>query len=714
MLYEARGPGAEDLRRAAAQLGVRLPSALAPFARLAFNYRWSWARGGPDLFESIDAHRWQVCHHNPVRLLQEAPLTSLERAAADTTLCARARELEALIAAELAAPPAGNRPPDRPVAFFCAEYGVHGSLPIYAGGLGVLAGDLLKAASDRRLPLVAIGLLYREGYFRQRIDVSGYQQEYWVATDPERLPAALVTRGDGQPLCVAVPVRGVEVWAQIWRVDVGRVPLYLLDSDRPENRRIDRWITARLYVGDLDMRLAQYALLGRGGVRALRALGIEPGVLHLNEGHAGLAALELAAREVAAGRSFAQALEAVRSRTVFTTHTPVPAGNETYAPEVLIRAHPDLAEKLGVGWEELLRLGRDDPEQADAPIGMTQFALRVSRSTNAVSRRHGETARAMWQRTFGAERADDVPISHVTNGVHVGTWMAPAMRELLERHLGEGWERRSADPATWEKLDAIPDAAFWEARRRLRARVVESVRDRATQDRLARGEPLPYVELAARAFDPERLTIGFARRLATYKRLYLLMRDLPRALRLLGGPRPVQILLAGKAHPKDEEAKRIVQVLFRAKGQGYVGERIAYLHDYDMELAHELVAGCDLWLNFPRPPLEASGTSGMKVALNGGLNLSVLDGWWAEAYDGSNGWAVDGHEELDPEALDTRHTEVFLDLVEREIVPMFYERDAEGLPRAWIRKARASLRTAALHFSAQRMLDDYAKRIYRD
>jgi starch phosphorylase len=448
-------------------------------------------------------------------------------------------------------------------------------------------------------------------------------------------------------------------------------------------------------------------------VRALHALGIDPGVVHLNEGHAGLAALELAAEEVRAGRSLSEALGAVRARTVFTTHTPVPAGNETYAPEALVRAHPDFAERLSTSWDELFRLASDDPERKDAPIGMTQFVLRLARSVNAVSRRHGETARAMWQHVFRTRTPDEVPIRHVTNGAHVATWMAAPMRALLDRHLGEDWELRSADPATWEKLDAIPDAELWEVRRRLRGELVGYVRDRATVNRLERGEPRSYVELAAHAFDPERLTVGFARRLATYKRMHLLTRDLGRALRLLSGPRPIQIVLAGKAHPQDDEAKRIVQLLFEAKGQQHVGERIAYLHDYDMEMARYLVAGCDVWLNLPRPPLEASGTSGMKAALNGGLNLSVLDGWWVEGFDGSNGWAIDGASDGDGDQLDVRHSTALLELTEREVAPLFYERDAEGLPRGWLRKVRASLRTGARDFSARRMLDDYAARVYR-
>jgi starch phosphorylase len=708
-----RAPGGEDLRRAADQLAARLPSALAPLARLAFNYRWSWIRGGEELFAAVDAYRWEMCSGNPVRLLQEAPTASLEGAAMDRALCRRAYALEECVFSEASeAPTYGGITPARPVAFFCAEYGVHASLPIYAGGLGVLAGDLLKAASDAGLPLVAVGLLYRQGYFRQRIDVSGWQHEYWIDTDPHRLPAALVTTNGTDPLTVSVPMRGRHVVAQVWRVDVGRVPLYLLDADRPENRRVDRWITARLYVADRATRLAQYALLGVGGAQALHAMGIEPSVLHLNEGHAALAPLEVAAAGVAAGASFEDALGAARRRTVFTTHTCVPAGNETYSAEEMTGAFSGLPERLNTDWERVLDLARTEPGRDEAP-GMTQLGLRLSRRANGVSRRHGAVARSMWRPLFRKESDDEVPIGSVTNGVHVGTWMASPMRELLDRFLGAGWEQRCHEPDTWAKLDDIPDAALWAVRCRLRADVVHHVRDRATSDRLARGEPGDYVERASRAFDPERLTIGFARRLATYKRMYLLSRDLPRALRLLGGERPVQILLAGKAHPSDDGAKRVVQQLFAAKGAPHVGDRIAYLHDYDMEIARHLVAGCDVWVNLPRPPLEASGTSGMKAALNGSLNLSILDGWWGEAYDGTNGWAIDGDVDGHHDSQDDRDAAALLDLIEQEIAPLFYERDADGVPRGWMKRVKSSLRTVGLRFSADRMLRDYVMQVYR-
>jgi starch phosphorylase len=703
------GPGAGDVRLAADALAARLPSALAPLARNAYDYRWSW-RGGDAVFEAVDPHRWALCGHNPVRLLQEAPTLALERAAADNALRHRAATLEATLANEIPGRGGDGLSPERPIAFMCAEFGVHPSLPIYSGGLGILAGDILKEASDQDLPMVGVGLLYRQGFFRQRLDLSGWQHEYWVDVDPERLPTTLVTRDDGRPLTISVQVRGRDVVAQIWRVDVGRVPLFLLDADVPENQRIDRWITARLYDSDRSNRLCQYALLGFGGIAALEAMGIDPAVVHLNEGHPALAALALAAR---AEGTFTEAMEQARQRTVFTTHTPVPAGNETYAPDKVNRALDGLDQRLGTDWETLLRLGRINPDDPDERSGMTVLGLRLSRNANGVSRRHGEVSRAMWQPVWGNRPLDDVPIGHVTNGVHLPTWMAGPLKRLLDSHFGPGWTERTDDPALWDGLDAIPDAELWAVRTELRRRLVEYARDRATRDRLARGEPASYVEAAASAFDPALPIVGFARRVATYKRLHLIAYDLDRALRLLDGERPIQVLLAGKAHPADDGAKSVVQSLLAIRRLGNIAERVAFLEDYDTGMAAHLVAGCDVWVNLPRPPLEASGTSGMKSAMNGGLNLSVLDGWWAEAYDGTNGWAIDGSVVDDAEAQDARDAAAMYDLLEHDIVPLFHERDAGGVPVRWIAMVKAAIRTAGLRFSARRMVDDYRRQAWR-
>ena len=627
--------GGRDLERAAAELASRIPDALAPLAQLAYNYRWSWMPGGDEVFRAVDAERFALCAGNPVRLLQETTAANLERAANDQELISQAASVLSRVTADLARPSAiGPVDPTHPAAFLCAEYGIHESLPIYSGGLGALAGDLVKEASDHALPLVAIGLMYRKGYFRQRIDASGWQHEYWIDTDPQRLPAALVTGDGGSPLTIEVPIFDKLVTARIWRVDIGRVPLILLDSDCPENGLVERWITARLYVADPNTRLAQYVLLGVGGIRALRAVGVEPAVIHLNEGHAALAPIELAAPALRDGVELRDALAGARSRTVFTTHTPVPAGNDSYPAAQIEAATGGLCKQLGITDSELIALGRTRPSDKRSEFGVTQAALRLSRAANGVSRRHGEVAREMWRGLWPRRSVKRVPIGHVTNGVHIPTWIGKPMRELFDRHLGEGWFARAADPWTWAAIDEITDAELWGVREQQRAELIEFIRVRSTVDRLARGDTREYVEAAAQAFDAKVLTIGFARRVATYKRLEMLTRDPEWTLSLLGGKQPVQVVLGGKAHPRDEDAKSTLAHLFDLKSASVVGSRVAFLDDYDLGSAAWLVRGCDVWLNLPRPPLEASGTSGMKSVVNGGLQLSVLDGWWAEACDG--------------------------------------------------------------------------------
>jgi starch phosphorylase len=554
--------------------------------------------------------------------------------------------------------------------------------------------------------------MYRQGYFRQRVDGWGWQHEYWVDTDPDRCPTALVTGDDGLPLTVTVPIRGVDVVAQVWRVDVGRVPLYLLDADRPENDQIARWITSRLYVSDPDLRLAQYVLLGVGGVRALEAMGIEPGLVHLNEGHAAFASLELARQQTEQGATIEDAFASVRAKTIFTTHTPVPAGNDTYDGGQVVDALRGIAEPLGLDPEEIIRRGRTHPDDGWEPFGVTQFALRSSRAANGVSRRHGEVARDMWKELWPGRAAEEVPIGHVTNGVHVPTWLGRPMRELLDRHLGEGWIEHSAEADTWAGVDAIPDEELWAVRCRQRAELVEYVRTKSVADRLARSEPREYVEAAAHAFDPDVLTIGFARRLATYKRLNLLAQNVGQALDLLDGKQGLQMLVAGKAHPRDDDGKRLVQGLFASKTEPLAGARVVFLDDYDVAMGARLVSGCDVWLNLPRPPLEASGTSGMKSAINGGLQLSVLDGWWAEAYDGTNGWGLSGEVDDDHGAQDQRHADELFRLLRAEVLREYHERDDAGVPHAWVARVKASLRTCGPEFAAGRMLRDYETRFY--
>ena len=707
--------GDSDIDAAATELAQTLPEALRPLARVAYDYRWSWAADGAALFEALDAQGWARRQANPLRTLTEARRSVLQRAAADPALAARIERLAQQLAAERLRPwHRGVATPQRPVAFFCAEFGVHGSLPTYAGGLGVLAGDILKQASDLGVPMVGVGLLYRTGYFHQRIDASGMQHEYWIDSDPERLPCVRVRGADGRPLTVQVPVDEEDVVVQIWRVDVGRVPLYLLDTDRPENSAIGRWITARLYDSNRAIRLAQYAVLGVGGVRALHAMGIDPALVHLNEGHPALAAFELfaAARRAQPQLDEPAAWQQVCGRTVFTTHTPVPAGNETYLRDELLTVLGRYADTLplAAGREGLLSIGRIDPADAAQPSGLTPLALRCARQANAVSRRHGEVARAMWQPLFPGRAPEGVPITHVTNGVHVPSWLQGPMRELLDRHLGPGWMERAHDPASWAPVADIPAAELWAARNAARAHLVAMIGRRLTSDRLRRGEPMAYARTAIDGFHPDRLTFGFARRLATYKRLHLLGLMPERAMALFGGERPIQFVFAGKAHPADVDAKEVVQRMFLLKR---VAGRAAFLEDYDLPTAAQFVGGCDVWINLPQPPLEASGTSGMKSALGGGLQLSVLDGWWAEGYDGSNGWAIDGKADGDRAAQDWRDASALFDLIERQVVPMFHERDADGIPQRWVAMVKRSLMTLGPRFSAARMVREYAERIYR-
>jgi starch phosphorylase len=697
-------------------LAEALPEALRPLARVAYDYRWSWSADGAATFAAIDAERWGRCAGNPRRLLVEATRSTLQRAAADAALVARVERLASELRIDRERPDyagAAGVTARHPVAFCCAEFGVHGSLPIYSGGLGILAGDILKEACDLALPMVGVGLMYRTGYFHQRIDVNGLQHEYWIDADPDRLPCVKVTAADGRALTVTIPVDDEDVIAQVWRVDIGRVPLYLLDTDRAENSAVGRWVSSRLYESNRDIRLAQYAVLGVGGVRALHAMGIEPAVYHLNEGHPALGVFELLAQQRASEPACteAEAWRRVRERVVFTTHTPVAAGNETYPREQALAVVGRIGDLSG-DREAFLAMGRIDPSQREQPSGMTAVALRASRQANAVSRRHGEVARGMWQTLFPGRAREDVPITHVTNGVHVPTWLTGPMRELLDRHLEPGWLARADDAETWAPVAAIPAAELWAARCAARAQLVGMVHRRAVSERLRRGETLGYAGAATQGFDPARLTIGFARRLATYKRLHLIGLMPDRAIAILGGARPLQFLFAGKAHPDDHEGKDVVRRLFELRRAPSVAGRTAFLEDYDIPLAGHLVAGCDVWVNLPRPPLEASGTSGMKSVLGGGLQLSVLDGWWAEAYDGSNGWAIDGSEDRDHGAQDWRDANALFELLEQQVVPMFHERDGQGVPQRWVAMMRRSLMSNAPRFSAKRMVREYAQRIY--
>lgn len=716
-------------------LASTLPGSLRPLLGLARNLWWTWNDDATSMFRDIDYRLWEECDHNPLRLLRTVPTERLSQLAVNPLYVGQveiiSRSFEEYMARGLgdadsptsragswAARHLPQATPDRPVAYFCAEYGIHESLHLYSGGLGILAGDHLKSASDLGLPLVAIGLLYRQGYFRQRINAEGWQEETYDDASFAELPLEPVRGADGARIVVELPMRGRPVRIQAWRLDVGRVALYLIDTDREDNEEIDRWITAHLYGGDAGTRILQEMVLGIGGVRLLRKLGIRPCVHHLNEGHSAFLGLELLRERVAAGETFEQACNAVARECVFTTHTPVPAGNDVFEIGAMQESFGPYLAHLGTDVPTVLGLGRRHPSDALEPFGMTPLAIRLSRSTNGVSVRHGEVCRRMWQ-PLAAERG--TPITSVTNGVHLSTWIAPLMRRLYERHLGPHWAMAIEDPETWRRIDSIPDEELWATHCALRARLVATARHRAE----AQWRRTPGLEhlagVAPRLLDPGALTFGFARRLAGYKRWYLLVHDLERAFALLQNEvQPVQFVLAGKAHPRDNEAKRILQQLMGLKLRPELRRRVVFLEDYDQYVARKLVQGVDVWVNLPLPPLEASGTSGMKIVANGGLNCSVLDGWWIEGSNGSNGWDVGAPYSFEVEAAPTHESRdaddarSLLDTIENRIRPLFYDRDDRGIPRGWVARMRDSIRTLAPAFSATRMVKDYARLYYPD
>lgn len=701
----------------------KLPLPLQALERLSWNYWWSWSRDGAATFRDLDPESWEECEHNPRLLLARVSEYRLAQMATDPTYIDRVSNLTREFDEYMGQPVLswqGSVSPvitaEHPVAYFCAEYGVHNSLPLYSGGLGMLAGDHLKSASDLRLPLVAVGLLYHYGYFRQRLRRDGWQEEHYGETYPAELPIEQVKNPDGSPMLVEVSIRSRNVRAIVWRANVGRVPLYLLDTDIPENEQTDQWVTGHLYGGDRETRIVQEMLLGIGGIRLLRKLGVEPHVYHLNEGHSAFLTLELA-REIVQKeqRTFAEAAAIVKQQCVFTTHTPIAAGNDEFDPALVARSFGGEFEKeSGLTHDEMIALGRVNPSDTGEAFGLTPLAIRMCRSTNGVSRKHGEVSRALWQKIFPEKKLEEIPITHVTNGVHAPTWVAPLLAAVYERYVGHDWLAQTHDPLRWaEGVARIPDDELWLAHSLLKQRLVAFVRDRSFKARLSRSESIEYTESAQRLFDPQALTIGFARRVAGYKRWSLLLTDTARLLNIINNEdRPVQFVFAGKAHPQDQGAKQILQQVALWKYDASVRERAVFLQDYDQEIARQLVQSVDVWLNVPRRPLEASGTSGEKVAMNGGLNLSVLDGWWMEGYDGTNGFAVGGSIETgDNRDVDAADAESLYRVLEQEVVPLYYDRDGE-LPRKWIAMMKRSIETLVPAFNSDRMVKEYADRIY--
>jgi starch phosphorylase len=590
-------------------------------------------------------------------------------------------------------------------------------LPLYSGGLGILAGDHLKSASDLRLPLIAVGLLYRYGYFVQRLRNDGWQEEHYGETYPSELPIHQILNARGTPLLIEVEIRSRKVLAQVWRADVGRVTLYLLDTNIPENVETDRWVTGHLYGGDRETRIVQEMLLGIGGVRLLRRLRIEPSVYHLNEGHSAFLTLELTRELIQSqGTTFHEAKETVRQQCVFTTHTPVAAGNDEFDETLVMKSFgPDYLNQLGLNEDEFLALGRVDPSDPQERFGLTPLAIRMCRSTNGVSRKHGEVSRALWQKLWPDKNVNEIPIGYVTNGVHAPTWIAPLLRALFEKYVGADWQLAQKDQARWnDGIARIPDTELWEAHRLLKERLVAFIRYRSFQARIAANERADYIEAARTVFDPDSLTIGFARRVAGYKRWNLLLTDQERLLRLINNEdRPVQFVFAGKAHPQDEGSKKILQQLAQWKYDQRIRQRAVFLEDYDQEIAMQLVHSVDVWLNVPRRPLEASGTSGEKVAINGGLNLSILDGWWLEGYDGTNGFAIgNGTDSEEVAAIDLEDAESLYRVLEEDVVPAYYDRDDHGLSQRWIQLMKRAMQTLGPKYNSDRMVEDYASTIY--
>jgi len=643
--------------------------------------------------------------------------------AADSSYVQRLQAFEAKFNEYLATPipPSERKRPTvgNPIAYFCAEYGVHNSLPNYSGGLGILAGDHLKSASDLNLPLVAIGLLYRYGYFRQKVDHDGWQQESYNDIFQSHLAVTPVFDANGERVTVSVHIRGREVAAQAWLAKVGRIPLYLLDTNLPQNGDVDRFITGHLYGGDTETRIVQEKVLGIGGVRLLRKLGVSPSVFHLNEGHAAFSTLELAREHIAAneGASFAGAVNVVRAQCVFTTHTPVAAGNDVFPTKILSECFSDsYIESLKLTASEFLALGRADLSDDSEGFGMTPLAIRMCRSANGVSEKHGEVSRELWLKMFpDLADAGAVPITSVTNGVHPPTWIAPVFQQLYEQHLGTSWHEVIRDEETWATaVNFLPDADVWRAHQTLKNLLIAFVRYRTKADETGEHDTINERENVKRLFSPDVLTIGFARRVAAYKRWDLIFSDLPRLLKMVDdSERPVQFVFAGKAHPQDRTAKKILQELMSINHDSNWQKRAVFIEDYDQEVARYLVHGVDVWMNVPRRPMEASGTSGMKAAMNGGLNFSILDGWWIEGYNGQNGFAIgDLREDMPEEEMDAADAEAMYTTLENDLIPAYYSKDEAGLPREWIARMKNSLVTLTPQFSSDRMLTDYLNRIY--
>ncbi len=691
-----------------------LPAPIRALDRISKNYYWSWQPEGTALFRELEPDLWIKYEQNPRLLLENVRELRLLEKAADEEYVQKVEDFAAQFDSYMFTQSGGSD-----VAYFCAEYGVHNSLPNYSGGLGILAGDHLKSASDLNIPLVAVGLLYRYGYFRQRISHDGWQEERYADVFESELAVTPVVDESGERVTVMVHIRGREVHAQAWLARIGRIYLYLLDTNISQNIEIDRLITGHLYGGSTETRIVQEKVLGIGGVRLLRKLGLAPSVFHLNEGHSAFLTLELAREFISANpaASFGEAKDAVRSQCVFTTHTPVSAGNDAFSTDELRECFDaNFIASLKLSEDGFFDLGRIDTGDDAEPFGMTPFALRMCRSANGVSEKHGEVSRELWLRMF-SENAEpnDVPITHVTNGVHAPTWIASPFQDLFERFVGGNWRDQVLDTTGWAAaIDRIPDSDIWQTHLLLKNLLIAFIRERTTAKEIGAQDTIHEHIDTKKLLSPNVLTIGFARRVAAYKRWNLLLSDLDRLLKIVDhADRPVQFVFAGKAHPQDRTAKQILQELMSINHDSNWQHRAVFIEDYDQEVARYLVHGVDVWMNVPRRPLEASGTSGMKAAMNGVLNFSILDGWWIEGYNGENGFEIGDLSEADETTADAEDAESLYSTLENQIIPTFYDIDDAGIPTAWVRRMKNAIATLTPQFSSDRMVREYVERIYQ-
>ncbi|PZA06517.1 MULTISPECIES: alpha-glucan family phosphorylase [unclassified Meiothermus] len=685
-----------------------LPVPLQGLREVAYNLWWSWHPEAQRLFEQLDPGSWKRFRGNPVKQLLETDPDRIAALAEDASYLGQVEAVVESFRKYLSSRPQSTAPL---IGYFSMEFGFHESLPIYSGGLGILAGDHIKAASDHGLNLVGVGLFYHQGYFRQELSPDGQQKEVYDEQHPEELPLTPVEDAEGRPLRVGVEFPGRTVWVTAYKAQVGTVPVYLMSTNLPENTPDDRYLTARLYVPGQEMRIQQELILGVGGVRILRALGLSPAVWHMNEGHAAFMGLERIRELVAAGKSFSEALEAAASGALFTTHTPVPAGHDSFPLDLVERYLNGWWDKFGISRDEFMALGLE--QKSWGPVfSMSNLALTLSRAANGVSKLHGEVSRHMFRHLWPGLEPEEVPVGHVTNGVHTWTFLHPELLQLYRQHFPPQWRERVEDPALWRTED-LREEDLWRLRNSLRANLVREVRARLLEQRKRNGEAPARLREAEKVLDPNALTIGFARRFATYKRAVLLFTDPERLVRIVRGPYPVQFVFAGKAHPQDDPGKAFIKDLVAKIRELGLEDRMVLLENYDMGLARSLVQGVDIWLNTPRRPMEASGTSGMKAALNGALNFSILDGWWAEAFNTRNGWQIgDERSYATEEAQDTADAQALYYTLEYEILPLFYARGAEGTPSGWLNMVRESIKSVGPRFSAARMVRDYLNQYY--